>query len=224
MGTSLFKSAALLGAVLLAASPAHSAGAGGTATGGMGTSAGMAGAVGSTSQGTSAAPGAAGVGTPLGTSSTNALSRPSTSMGITAADQGLTNNPNLATNQNLSSNPATNPNGVGGLTASEQSLLANFGTGSAAGNSGPTPAEQMQSNAQANADSALRNGAPSTLAPPGLSATGSATGSTTGGATASTAGPGASIATTTGIAAPSVSAPVANNPGTSAETVQPGLF
>jgi hypothetical protein len=143
-------------------------------------------------------------------------------MGIMAPNQGLTTSQNLATNQSLSSNPATNPNGVGGLTASEQSLLANFGTGSAAGNSGPTPAEQMQSNAQANADSALRNGA--TLAPPGLSATGSATGSTTGGATASMAGPGASPTTTTGIAAPNVSAPVANNPGTSAETVQPGAF
>ena len=213
MGTSLLKSAALLGAVLLAASPAYSAGAGGgTAAGGMGTSAGMAGTVGSTSRGTSATPGAVGVGMPLGTSSTNALSRPST-----ATNQGLTN-------QGLSSNPATNPNGMGGLTASEQSLLANFGT--AAGNSVPTPSEQMQANAQANADSALRNGASSTLARPNLAVTGSATGSTTGGASASTAGPGTSTTTSTGIATatPSVSAPVANNPGTSAETVQPGAF
>ena len=211
MGTSFFKSAALLGAVLLAASPAYSAGAGGgTAAGGMGTSAGTAGTVRSNSQATSTMPGTAGLATPLGTSSTNALSRPSTSMDLAI-------NQNLTTNQNLSSDPAINPKG---LTASEQSLLANFGTSSAPGNSGPTPSEQMQANAQANADSAHRNGA--TLAPTGLSATGS----TTGDATASTAGPGASVATTSGIttAAPNVSPPVANNPGTLAETAQPGAL
>jgi len=200
MGTSLLKSAALLGALFAAVPPAFSAGIGaGTAssgTPGMGAASTMPGTLGpSIRPGTPASPS---LGTPtLGTPST---------FGAT----GMAGSPAAS----ITANPMTANQGVG-LTASQQSLLMNFGSPSG---TGLTPAEQMQMNAQANSSEAARNGTATLLNPSGLgtSATGAVNGSGTG--SVSTTSPGVGATTT---AAPVVNAPVVNNPGTLAETVPP---
>jgi hypothetical protein len=193
MGTSLLKSAALLTALIIASAPAYSAGAGATGPAGTGTigAMGMPGTIGQ-----SANPGA-----PV-------------TPGVRAPGMGVT--PSTATGLTSPTGAATvNPGMVGGLTSSQQSFLMNFGT-PAGESSAPTSAEQMQANAQANSNEAIRNGTGRLLSPtqPGQAAA-AVNGSVTG--SAKTGAP----ATTTATIAAAPRAPVANNPGTLAETVQP---
>jgi hypothetical protein len=108
---------------------------------------------------------------------------------------------------------------VGGLTPSQQSFLTNFSTPSGSAATNVTPAQQMNSNAQANANSALSNNTPFSTNTPTAPITGNVTGTANISGT-STGGLGTST-TTTIAPAPIVNPPIANNPGTLAETMQP---
>lgn len=166
MGTSLFKTAALLGILSVPVTPAWCADA---------------------------------VGLNPATGNNPALT------GQALANQTLANqtlaNRSLA-NRSLANQGIANGGLVGGLSPSQQDFLMNFASPTSAGG----PAEQMQSKAQANAESAIRSSA---------AASGMVTGS--GVASPGASGNGAPLA----ITSPAVSAPVVNNPGTLAETLQP---
>jgi hypothetical protein len=124
----------------------------------------------------------------VGTNSANSIGRTST---IGAAPMGATG---------AGGRSAT------GLSASEQAVLSN-GLGT------QTPAEQMSSNAHANANSALVQGRPTYIAPS------SAPGSNAN--VGSVAPIGASSTVPASGSGPIVNGPVANNPGTAAETARP---
>lgn len=206
MGTSvkfkLLKPAALCGVLLMGISPAFPQGLGAGPAGGGATAGTSAAGVGTTSVPGSRLPttGAPGVGIP-----------PSSIGGAPSPGLAGRTNSGLAGPRVTTGPVTTAPGLVGGLTPSQHSFLMNFGTssGSATANDGLTPAQQMNLNAQANANAALNSF-------PSAPITGSVTGTTTGGL-------GASTTATTGPAppAPEVNPPVPNNPGTLAETAQP---
>ena len=198
MGTSSLNTAALLVFFSAAVAPAYGAG---TAAPG-GAAAGGATQIGPAPAGT--IPGMSGTITPgiggqtLGTGSpalTNQAPSNRTLSNQTLSSQTLAN-------QALANNGLTNGNLVGGLTPSQQDFLMNFASPTTAP---PSPAQQMESKAQANAEGALH----STFSP-----TENFTGSTT-------ATGGAALQSGAVTTAPAVSQPVVNNPGTLAETLQP---
>jgi hypothetical protein len=125
-------------------------------------------------------------------------------------------NPGLA-NQAPANQGAAHPGMVGGLTSSEQSFLMNFGAPTAAGSIGPTPSEQMLSNAQSNAQGAVRSGASFGLNEPATQAR-----AKVGGASSLSAPTDAQNASPPMAGSPAVNPPVVNNPGSLAETRQRG--
>ena len=209
MGTSLLKTAALLGILSAAVTQAYCAGAaapGGTA-GAAGAATGNVGQIGPATAGTIAAmPGtiAPSIGgqTP-GTGNPTLTNQPLSNR--TLSNHTLANR--TLANQTPANQGLTDGGLVGGLSPSQQDFLMNFASPTSAG--GPSPTEQMQSKAQANAESALRSASPLSM-PPGGNVAGS---------TAATGG--ASLQNGAVTTAPAVSAPVVNNPGTLAETLPP---
>ena len=198
MGTSLLKFAALLGFLCSTIPPAYCAGAVGSGVAAPGS----VGQIGATpSPGLGGLPGS-GIGN-------NGLMQPG------LANRGLAN-------QNLTAQGAGISGTTNGLSASEQSLLMNFGSPTTPSGAGVSTTQQMQANAQSNAEAGLRSGM-------GQSPTPSVASTGLTGATGGNPAPvnlGASLATTTSTvpAAPVISPPVVNNAGSLAETAQPGTL